>query len=139
MPLREIISPAEYSHPVREVVSVTPAERSLIQDLKDTAELNSLNCLSAPRLGSSKKIMVLRSGPTDEFVTLINPVILGGIGEKVVIETDSLTGEDKFSQFAAMVLVEYQAENLENIQQMFTDYCSYSIQSEVNRFENRDA
>tara|TARA_X000001388_G_scaffold58551_1_gene43881 strand:- start:410 stop:829 length:420 start_codon:yes stop_codon:yes gene_type:complete len=136
MPEREIISTKQSASLAKDVFKITSSEKSLIQDLKDTAQANNLDCLSAPALGAFKKITVLRERQDEDFIVMINPVIIDGFGEKVILESDSLKNEDKFRLLAEMILVEYQNEFSENVQRMFTDYSSYYIQVEVGEFEN---
>ena len=138
MPEREIISTKQSTYLVKDVVKITSSEKSLIQDLKDTALANDLDCLSAPSLGAFKKITVLRERKDEDFIVMINPVIIDGFGEKVIFESDSLENEDKFRLLAEIILVEYQNEFSENVERMFTDYSSYYIQVEVNEFENEN-
>lgn len=138
MPEREIISTKQSAFPVKDVVKITSSEKSLIQDLKDTAQANNLDCLSAPSLGAFKKITVLRERKDEDFIVMINPVIVDGFGEKVILESDSLKSEDNFRLLAEMILVEYQNEHSENVERMFTDYSSYYIQIEVDEFENEN-
>ena len=139
MPIRKIIPTQEYSRPVKEVVSITPVEESLIQDLIDTAASENKICLSAPRIGSSKRIAVLKESSEDNYIALINPKILDGFGSALVSESCLKgSGKSKNTLRARMVLVEYQNQIGEVSERIFSDFASYGIQIELDTIDFQD-
>jgi len=138
MPKRKIISSQDYIYPVKEVASVTMSEKSLIQDLIDTAIEENQICLSALRIGSSKRIVVLKEDPGDSYVALINPKILDGFGSVLVSESHSKGSENyKNTLRARMVLVEYQSQVGEINERIFSDFASYAIQIELDVLDSQ--
>jgi peptide deformylase len=136
MPIRKIISSQDYVYPVKEVVSITRSEKSLLQDLVDTAHEEQQICLSALRIGSSKRIAVVKESPDDSYVALVNPKILDGFGSKVVQEACSSSPEGyKNTLRARMVLIEYQGVSGEVNERIFSDFASYAIQIELDMLD----
>ena len=111
----------------------------MIQDLIDTARAENEICLSAPRIGSLKRIAVLKESSDDSYVALINPRILDGFGSAVVSEScPKGSGKSKRSLRARMVLVEYQTQKGEVSERIFSDFASYGIQIELDMINCHD-
>ena len=73
---------ASFSAPVR---VVNDEILTLIQDMKDTIEANSMEALAAFQIGSPYNIVVVKQG--DSYLELLNPLIVMMDGEQRVKET----------------------------------------------------
>lgn len=60
---------------------------SLIEDMKDTIEANSLEALAAFQIGSYYNIVVVKKNNEEDFLELINPRIISNSGKVTTTET----------------------------------------------------
>jgi peptide deformylase len=133
MPKRNLVKDPNFSD-VKEVANITETERKIAQDLIDTMSESQSQCLSAPSIGASKMILVLRDSSDSTYTEMFNPVILDGFGKAVVSEPDRENpGEFIDTLRARMIFVNYQDSMGNPVEKIYLDYEAYSLQIEVDR------
>lgn len=108
-------------------------DNHIIQNLLDTAEAHKERCagLAAPQIGKLKRVVVVRMG--NEFVPLINPVIIKkSTGFYYTMEGClSLDGQHNVKRHHT-ILVSYTAKNGKNMVRQFSGRIAQIIQHEVD-------
>jgi peptide deformylase len=138
MAIREIVYPKPPPAPIvaKEVIKLSESELSIIRDLKDTMDHKMLSSISAPKIGSLKRIIVVSTGHSAEGesideVVMVNPCIVDGFGDMLCEEPDRLTNEMKTVPRAYMVIISYQDELGEQREKFFSGFDSAIVQREI--------
>jgi peptide deformylase len=118
---------------------------SIIEDLIDT--LVSCNALgiSAPQIGVSKRVCVIhekklslidKRDSESEFIVLINPEIVDGMGDLVFQEgCNSVPGHTATVPRAMMSIVKYTCTDNKEIERCFTGMTSAVVQHEIDHLD----
>ena len=142
MAVREIIAPESNSYfdAAKEVVKFSDSELAIVDDLRDTMRHMKMSSISAPRIGASKRIVIISSlqckdGSSVDEVVMINPLIVDGFGDMLCQEFDYEINDLKMVQRAYMVIVAYQDEKGDQKEVLFSGIQSASAQYEIDRLE----
>ena len=89
------------------VEKLSPAERSIIDDMKSWMDENEMNGLSAPQIGIKKRIMLIRDN--EKIIVMINPLILESKDEQTRIESSpNVPGLHAIVKRSKTIKIEYQ-------------------------------
>ena len=113
----------------------TRADMQTVRDLLDTVEANSERCvgMAANMIGVHKTILVALIG--DEYVAMINPVIVDRSKETYETEEGclSLSGVRSVPRYKT-IAVEYLDKKFKRRRGIFRDYEAEIIQHEIDHF-----
>ena len=113
----------------------TRADMQTVRDLLDTVEANSERCvgMAANMIGVHKTILVALIG--DEYVAMINPVIVDRSKETYETEEGclSLSGVRSVTRYKT-IAVEYLDKKFKRRRGIFRDYEAEIIQHEIDHF-----
>ncbi len=113
----------------------TRADIQTVRDLLDTVEANSERCvgMAANMIGVHKTILVALIG--DEYVAMINPVIVDRSKETYETEEGclSLSGVRSVNRYKT-IAVEYLDKKFKRRRGIFRDYEAEIIQHEIDHF-----
>lgn len=113
----------------------TPADRQVMQDLKDTLAANATRCvgMAANMIGVAKRIIIVQMGPLP--VVMVNPQITAKNGQYQTTEGClSLDGERPATRFE-QITVQFQDTQFKPHTQEFTGFVAQIIQHEVAHCE----
>ena len=132
-----LIWPDERLEDVSDDIAPEDVDSSLIADMIDTMESHSGIGLAAPQIGINKRIIVLDKSlftdDRDSHLVMINPIIIDGMGDKVVSEGClSLPGIEFFMQRAFLIDVEFQTLAGEKESLSASGILSIAIQHEID-------
>ena len=109
--------------------------RDLIQNMKDTLSSIGGIGLSAPQIGSLKRVCIVKCENKKDIV-MINPEMIDGLGEITVIESCmSVPGEDIYKKRAPYICVKYRDESGTAYKRNFSMPESVIIQHEVDHLD----
>ena len=125
---------------------VTPNDDlSIVQDLIDTMVDCQTLGISAPQLGVSKRICVIndkklseidKRDSDSEFIVMINPKIVDGMGDLVFQEgCNSVPGHTATVQRAMMSVVKYRSQKGNWVEKCFSGMTSIVVQHEIDHLE----
>ena len=111
---------------------------SIVEDLIDTLVDCGALGISAPQIGSSKRICVIydKRSSESEFVVLINPQIVDGMGDLVFQEgCNSVPGHTAIVPRAMMSIVRYTNIDGKQIEACFSGMTSAVVQHEIDHLD----
>ena len=118
---------------------------SIVEDLIDTLVDCGALGISAPQIGSSKRICVIydkklaeidKRSSESEFVVLINPEIVDGMGDLVFHEgCNSVPGHTAIVPRAMMAIVRYENIDGKQVEACFSGLTSAVVQHEIDHLD----